>query len=166
MAPARTKKVALVYPGDRAARDSMCAENNRFAQAARALAAFGLAAEPAVYHDSFADEVRRPYHRGSSHCEARWPWTSTIIRRRWRTGNGVRSTPPTQFRCGGRWDRPAQFRRRHFQKIVASWEFQEPRHFPPVLGHDSSGQSAGLGMLSATGCLTQQKNGTVIEQII
>ena len=59
MAQARTKKVALVYPGDRAARDSMCAENNRFAQVARALTAFGLATEPAVYHDHFADGVRR-----------------------------------------------------------------------------------------------------------
>ncbi len=59
MAQARTKKVALVYPGDRVARDSVCAESNRFPQVARELAAFGLAAEPAVYHDSFADEVRR-----------------------------------------------------------------------------------------------------------
>ncbi len=37
----------------------MSAESNRFAHVARALAACDLAAEPAVYHDSFVDEVRQ-----------------------------------------------------------------------------------------------------------
>jgi hypothetical protein len=52
-------KVALVYPGDRAARAGMNNENNRFAHVARALSDVGIEAEPAVYRDDFADEVRQ-----------------------------------------------------------------------------------------------------------
>jgi hypothetical protein len=49
--------VALVYPGDRAARDAADPGASRFAALFSALAAAGIAAEPAVYHDDFADEV-------------------------------------------------------------------------------------------------------------
>lgn len=52
-------KVALVYPGDRAARDSKSPENNRFRQVAAALDAEGVDAAPAVYHDDFVNEVRQ-----------------------------------------------------------------------------------------------------------
>ncbi len=49
--------VALLYPGDRAARDRADPAGSRFAALFTALAAAGVRAEPAVYHDDFADEV-------------------------------------------------------------------------------------------------------------
>jgi hypothetical protein len=52
------KRIALLYPGDRAMRERADPRESRFAALFDALAAAGLAAEPAVYHDDFADEVR------------------------------------------------------------------------------------------------------------
>lgn len=51
-------KVALLYPGDRAARDRADPAASRFAALFEALAAAGVGAEPAVWHDDFADEVK------------------------------------------------------------------------------------------------------------
>ena len=51
-------KVALLYPGDRAARDRADPAASRFARLFEAFAATGVHAQPAVYHDDFADEVR------------------------------------------------------------------------------------------------------------
>jgi len=53
----RRASVALLYPGDRAARDRSDPAESRFAALFDALAAAGIAAEPAVYSDDFADEV-------------------------------------------------------------------------------------------------------------
>ncbi len=50
-------RVALLYPGDRAARDRADPAASRFAALFEALAAAGVNAEAAVYHDDFADEV-------------------------------------------------------------------------------------------------------------
>ena len=50
-------KAALLYPGDRAARDRADPTVSRFAALFEALVAAGVNAEPAVYHDDFADEV-------------------------------------------------------------------------------------------------------------
>ena len=52
-----TPQVALLYPGDRAMRDRADPGESRFAALFQALAAAGIAAEPAVYHDDFANEV-------------------------------------------------------------------------------------------------------------
>ena len=49
--------VALLYPGDRAERDRADPAKSRFAALFDAFAAAGVHAEPAVYHDDFADEV-------------------------------------------------------------------------------------------------------------
>lgn len=49
--------VALLYPGDRAARDLADPAQSRFAALFSAFAAAGVHAVPAVYHDDFADEV-------------------------------------------------------------------------------------------------------------
>jgi hypothetical protein len=49
--------VALLYPGDRAMRDRADLAESRFAPLFDAFAAAGVAAEPAVYDDDFADEV-------------------------------------------------------------------------------------------------------------
>ena len=53
-----TKSVALLYPGDRAMRDRADPAESRFAALFSALGERGLRAEPAVYHDDFADEVQ------------------------------------------------------------------------------------------------------------
>lgn len=58
MNTARPASVALLYPGDRAARDAADPAASRFGALFAALAAAGIGAEPAVYHDDFADEVQ------------------------------------------------------------------------------------------------------------
>lgn len=58
MTAPRVPKVALLYPGARAARDRADAAASRFVALFEALAAAGVSAEPAVWHDDFADEVR------------------------------------------------------------------------------------------------------------
>jgi hypothetical protein len=55
--------VALLYPGDRAARDRADPAESRFAALFAALQAAGVRAEPAVYHDDFADEVAAQLQR-------------------------------------------------------------------------------------------------------
>jgi hypothetical protein len=57
MTTARPVSVALLYPGDRAARDRSDPAESRFAPLFTAFAAAGVAAQPAVYHDDFAEEV-------------------------------------------------------------------------------------------------------------
>jgi hypothetical protein len=57
MHDARAIRIAIVYPGDTAARGAATAENNRFAPLFAALAELGAQAEPAVYHPDFAEEV-------------------------------------------------------------------------------------------------------------
>jgi hypothetical protein len=51
--------VALVWHGDREARDTIRLEGSRMSGVAEALRAVGVEAEPAVYNDAFADEVRQ-----------------------------------------------------------------------------------------------------------
>ena len=51
--------IALLYPGDRAARDRSDPAESRFAALFDAFAAAGIRAAPAVYHDDFADEVEQ-----------------------------------------------------------------------------------------------------------
>jgi len=51
-------KVALLYPGDRAVRDRADPAASRFAALFEAFAAAGVDAQPAVWRDDFADEVR------------------------------------------------------------------------------------------------------------
>jgi hypothetical protein len=52
-----TPRLALLYPGDRAARDRCDPLESRFAALFQAFADAGVAAQPAIYHDDFADEV-------------------------------------------------------------------------------------------------------------
>ncbi len=63
MTDARAASVALLYPGDRAARDRADPAASRFAALFEALAATGVKAEPAIYHDDFADEVAAQLRR-------------------------------------------------------------------------------------------------------
>lgn len=55
--------IALLYPGDRAARDRGDPAESRFATLFDAFRAAGVAAEPAVYHDDFADDVAAQLRR-------------------------------------------------------------------------------------------------------
>jgi hypothetical protein len=57
MATTNNPRVALLYPGDRAARDRADPAESRFAALFAAFGRAGIAAEPAIYHDHFADEV-------------------------------------------------------------------------------------------------------------
>lgn len=51
-------KVALLWHGDREARNTATLEKNRFGGVAEALRQVGIEAVPAIYADEFADEVR------------------------------------------------------------------------------------------------------------
>jgi len=51
-------KIAVLWSGDRAARSSATPHNNRYKQIFDELAALGIRAEPAVYADDMASEVR------------------------------------------------------------------------------------------------------------
>ncbi len=57
MSGVRPVTVALLYPGDRAARDRSDPTESRFAALFAAFAEAGVRAEPAVWRDDFADEV-------------------------------------------------------------------------------------------------------------
>jgi hypothetical protein len=67
-------KVALLYPGDRAARDRSDPAESRFAALFQAFADAHIAAEPAVYHDDFADEVAAQLQ----HVDAVLVWCNPI----------------------------------------------------------------------------------------
>jgi hypothetical protein len=67
-------KVALLYPGDRAARDRSDPAESRFAALFQAFADANIAAEPAVYHDDFADEVAAQLR----HVDAVLVWCNPI----------------------------------------------------------------------------------------
>ncbi len=98
MMPTRTPKVAVLWRGDRAARRGATPGNNRFHRVFEELAAIGVHAQPAVYDEAFADEVRAqlaavdgvlvwvdPLHEGKTRVAldrllrdvaARGPWVS------------------------------------------------------------------------------------------
>ncbi|MBS0452109.1 MAG: Cj0069 family protein [Proteobacteria bacterium] len=59
----RPKSVALLYPGDSAVRQRSDPAESRFAALFAAFEAAGVAAQPAVYHDDFADEVAAQLRR-------------------------------------------------------------------------------------------------------
>src|SRR5215213_4469578 len=91
-------KVAIVWRGDREARRNATPANNRFHRVFEELAAVDVHAEPAVYDEEFADEVREqllaadgvlvwvdPIHQGKTRetldpllreVAARGPWVS------------------------------------------------------------------------------------------
>ena len=98
MSREKTFKVAILWRGDAEARQSATPQNNRFYRIFEELAAVGIHAEPAVYDEAFADEVREqllkadgvlvwvdPIHRGNTRTAldallrdvaARGPWVS------------------------------------------------------------------------------------------
>jgi hypothetical protein len=80
--PAPAAPVALLYPGDHAMRERADPAESRFAALFAALQAAGLRAEPAVWNDDFADEVRAQLLR----CAAVLVWCNPIEGGRRRDG--------------------------------------------------------------------------------
>ena len=94
----KSYRVAVVWRGDHEARRTATPQNNRFHRIFEELAALGIDAEPAVYADNIADEVKRqllavdgvlvwvdPIHQGMTRAmldpmlrevAARGPWVS------------------------------------------------------------------------------------------
>ena len=58
MVSMENNRIAILWRGDHAARSAATPQNNRFHRVFEELAALGIRAEPAVYADEFADEVR------------------------------------------------------------------------------------------------------------
>ena len=58
MAETKPYKIAIVWRGDRATRTTATPGNNRYHRVFEELAALGIAAEPAVFDEDFADEFR------------------------------------------------------------------------------------------------------------
>ena len=91
-------KIAVVSRGDRAVRQAATPQNSRFYRVFEELDALGIAAEPAIYDEEFADEVREqlmaadgvlvwvdPIHQGKTRealdpllreVASRGPWVS------------------------------------------------------------------------------------------
>lgn len=65
MTRSSASSVALLYPGDRAARDRADPMESRFAALFAAFSAAGVQAEPAVNHDNLTDEVAAQLRRVS-----------------------------------------------------------------------------------------------------
>jgi len=58
MTTAKAGRIAIVWRGDRQARDEATAQNNRYHRIFEELAALGVEAQPAIYAEDMADEVR------------------------------------------------------------------------------------------------------------
>ena len=58
MTEGKSCRVAILYHGDRESRKNTAPHKSRFLKVFEALAALGMHAEPAVYHDDFCDEVQ------------------------------------------------------------------------------------------------------------
>jgi hypothetical protein len=67
-------KLALLYPGDRAARTRSDPKESRFAALFEAFAQAGVSTEPCVWHDDFAAEVRAQLLK----CDAVLVWANPI----------------------------------------------------------------------------------------
>ena len=52
-------RLAILYPGDRAARERADPAESRFLKVFDAFASAGVEAEPAIYQDDFRDECQR-----------------------------------------------------------------------------------------------------------
>ena len=98
MSREKTFKVAILWRGDAEARQAATPQNNRFYRIFEELAAVGINAEPAVYDEAFAEEVREqllsadgvlvwvdPIHQGKTRAAldpllrdvaSRGPWVS------------------------------------------------------------------------------------------
>lgn len=74
MPPDTHSRVAILSPGDRQARRNATAEISRFSDLFSAFATKGIHAEPAIYHDTFREEVREQL----SHVDGVLVWVNPI----------------------------------------------------------------------------------------
>src|SRR5207237_6163139 len=58
MANVKQYRIGVLWRGDREARRAATPQNNRYHRVFEELAALGIDAEPAIYDEAFADEVR------------------------------------------------------------------------------------------------------------
>jgi hypothetical protein len=58
MADTKSYRIAILWRGDREAREAAAPQNNRYHRIFEELMALGIRAEPAVYDEAFADEMR------------------------------------------------------------------------------------------------------------
>ena len=65
MADTKSYRIAILWRGDREAREAAAPQNNRYHRIFEELMALGIRAEPAVYDEAFADEVRDQIGRAS-----------------------------------------------------------------------------------------------------
>src|SRR6202040_52512 len=101
MVSVKQHRVAVLWRGDRESRGAATRQNNRFPRGFEELAAIGIHAEPAVYADDIADEVREqlltvdgvlvwvdPIHEGQTRTvldamlrdvASRGPWVSAHL---------------------------------------------------------------------------------------
>jgi hypothetical protein len=108
MASPQSPSIALLYPGDRAARDRADPAQSRFVALFEAFAAAGVRAEPCIWHDDFSDEVAAQLRR----VQAVLVWCNpieggrrrdrldTLLREAADAGAVVSSHPDTILRLG------------------------------------------------------------------
>ncbi|HWD58687.1 MAG TPA: Cj0069 family protein [Stellaceae bacterium] len=109
----RGPKIAVVWRGDAAARRAATPQNNRFHRIFEELAALGVEAEPAVYDEAFADEVRAqllaadgvlvwvdPIHQGPIHQGKTRAALDTLLREVAAAGPWVSAHPDTILKMG------------------------------------------------------------------
>ncbi len=116
--PSKAYKVAIVWRGDAAVREAATPQNNRFYRIFEELEAVGIDAEPAVYDEAFADDVREqllgadgvlvwvdPIHQGKTR-ELLDPLLSDVVER----GPWVSAHPDVILKMGVK---EALYRTRH-----------------------------------------------------
>lgn len=127
-------RIGIVWRGDREARRNATPANNRFYRVFEELAALGVAGEPAVYDEEFADEVREqligcdgvlvwvdPLHQGKTR-EALDP----LLREVAAQGPWVSAHPDTILSMGVK---EVLFRTRHFGWGADTHLYRSPAEF-------------------------------------
>ena len=108
MNAARPCSVALLYPGDRAARERSDPAESRFKALFDAFASAGVRAEPAVYHDDFAQDVAAQLRRVDAvlvwcnpiEAGRRRDWLDLLLREVAQAGVLVSAHPEAVLRIG------------------------------------------------------------------
>lgn len=139
---ARSSRIAILWRGDRAARHAATPQNNRFYRVFEELAALGIDAEPAVYDEDFADEVRKqllaadgalvwvdPLHLGKTRAAL-----DPLLRDVAASGTWVSAHPDTILKMG---TKEVLYRTRHLGWGTDTRIYRTPaelrREFPPLL---------------------------------
>ena len=161
--PDRSKqyKVAVVWRGDAAAREAATPQNNRFYRIFEELAAAGIYAEPAVYDEDCADEVREqllaadgvliwvdPIHQGKTR-EALDPLLCDVAQR----GPWVSAHPDVILKMGVK---EVLYRTRHLGWAPKRISIERPPNSLPTFRHGCNRPvlacSSKTGVMAARAC--------------